>query len=106
MLVHAYGEYWLASEVDWGKSGKQGHLWGYSSKKSKPVDHWEQRGIYVLFQGFTPVYVGQTLHQPLGQRLRHHWNSIDKRGRWDRFSWYGVRDTSETSSQTDKTHYN
>ena len=58
---------------------------------TRPIDFWDQRGIYVLFQDFDPVYVGQTHGAALGARLRLHYISAQKADRWDRFSWYGIR---------------
>lgn len=100
MLIQAYGEFWLANEVYWGKGGKgqKGRLLGIPAhaKNSEHIDLWDQHGIYVLFQDFDPVYVGQTYDQGLGKRLRDHWRSIHKHGRWNRFSWYGMRKINQS----------
>jgi hypothetical protein len=54
-------------------------------------------GIYVLFQDWSVVYVGKTGDQPLGRRLKQH-RVDDVAGRWDRFSWFGVRNINSDGS--------
>jgi hypothetical protein len=92
-LIAAYGEWWDPHEVDWGSvgAGNKGRLLGAEKGKRDPViDVWHQVGIYVLFADWSVVYVGQTGKQPLGRRLKQH-RADDVAGRWDRFSWFGVR---------------
>jgi hypothetical protein len=91
-LIAAYGEWWDPHEVAWGQRGRGrgGTLLGTVARKSVSIDVWDQRGIYVLFQDWQVVYVGKTGRQALGKRLRDHL-ADDIAGRWDRFSWYGVR---------------
>lgn len=50
-----------------------------------------QRGIYVLLSDFKPVYVGKAADRDLGARLQDHLRDRHA-GRWDMFSWYGIRD--------------
>jgi len=45
------------------------------------------RGIYILFDGSTPVYVGRGL---IRRRVRNARNSPRRGERWDHFSWYSV----------------
>jgi hypothetical protein len=59
-------------------------------KREPLIDVWEHVGIYVLFQDWSVVYVGKTGLQSLGKRLKQHL-ADDVAGRWDRFSWFGVR---------------
>jgi hypothetical protein len=91
-LITAYGEWWDPHAVEWGSQGKgnKGQLLGAEKANKKPVNVWEQVGIYVLFQDWAVVYVGKTGRQPLGRRLKQH-RADDVAGRWDRFSWFGVR---------------
>ncbi|HKG02101.1 MAG TPA: GIY-YIG nuclease family protein [Conexibacter sp.] len=93
MLLRAYGEWWDPLDVKWGapQPGGQGALVGRIGRyRGLETDVWDQRGIYVLFQDWRVVYVGKTGERPLGTRLRAHLYD-DVAGRWDRFSWYGVR---------------
>lgn len=94
MLIKVYGEHWRPDFVEWGKKGRGrgGKLMGKLSKKDSThrVDHWDQSGIYVLYQDREAVYVGQASQNDLGSRLRNH--LTDRLGgRWNAFSWYGVR---------------
>lgn len=47
------------------------------------------QGIYILFDGSTPVYVGRG---NIRQRLREACKSRRRGNCWDHFSWYVVRD--------------
>lgn len=92
MLIKVYGEFWNPDLVSWGKKGPGGggKLEGKVAAKGEgtPVNHWDQSGIYVLYQDHDLVYVGQA-RRDLGARLRQH--RTDRRaGRWNRFSWYGL----------------
>ncbi|MFQ5732295.1 MAG: GIY-YIG nuclease family protein [Planctomycetaceae bacterium] len=54
-----------------------------------PVDFAGQNGVYLLHDNREVVYVGRTSERPLGRRLFEH--TQDRlRGRWNRFSWFGV----------------
>jgi hypothetical protein len=61
-------------------------------EKAAPIDFSDQVGIYVLYAEYKFVYVGQTGkgQQAFLKRLRSH-RSDDLAGRWDTFSWFGVR---------------
>lgn len=93
-LIKTVGFFWRARDVFWGRPRNPGKLLGKpsSNKKSDPIDFREQAGIYVLYSDFRIVYVGQTGkgEQNLFVRLRQH-RFDDLAGRWDRFSWFGVR---------------
>jgi hypothetical protein len=95
MLVRAYGLYWNPDIVEWGKKGKgnKGRLLGTGKpkdiEKSIDIDVWTQHGVYLLQHEFKCVYVGQTLGQFLGKRLRDHLTDRFA-GRWDMFSWFGI----------------
>jgi hypothetical protein len=96
MIIAAYGEWWDPHIVDWGRRGPGlgGRLAGLM-EDGTPTNAWDQRGIYVLFQDWEVVYVGKTGERPLGARLRAH-RKDDVAGRWDRFSWYGIRHINQT----------
>lgn len=88
LAVRAYGIFWDRSQVDWKKSVPR--ILGQQFENAAKVDFCEQRGIYVLFDHRTLVYVGRATHQSLGTRLRDH--TTDRlRSRWDRFSWFGFK---------------
>jgi hypothetical protein len=91
-LIRAYGEFWSPDLVDWGRRGPGGRaeLWGRAGNLD--VNVWEQLGVYVLHHEWQAVYVGRidSVKRTLGQRLREH-RSGRLAGRWDRFSWYGMR---------------
>jgi hypothetical protein len=94
VLIRSYGELWSPDLVNWGKRGPGGHatlLGEFGPKRSLTVvDVWEQRGIYVLLHEWQVVYVGKADGFVLGARLRTHLSDA-LAGRWDRFSWYGIR---------------
>jgi len=53
-----------------------------------------QKGIYILYDHHTVVYVGRAIDRPLGRRLYEH--TIDRLGsRWNRFSWFGLLDVTD-----------
>jgi hypothetical protein len=86
IAVQAYGIYWERAAVDWKKTSTK--LLGQQFENSGVVDFGEQRGIYVLFDHRSLVYVGRATALSLGSRLRDH--TVDRlRSRWDRFSWFG-----------------
>ena len=89
--ICAYGMYWEREMVTW--KGKFA-LNGKQLAKADSVDFYDQRGIYLLHDGTRTIYVGQAVDQPLGKRLCDH--TIDRlKGRWNRFSWFGVRQVTD-----------
>jgi len=100
MLIKVYGEFWRPDFVEWGRPGIRGKLKGRITVKRKDVlvDNWSQSGIYILYQDREPVYVGQASENNLGMRLRNH--LTDRlAGRWNAFSWYGVRAFDQQSRE-------
>jgi hypothetical protein len=99
VLIRSYGELWSPDLVGWGKPGRgnKGQLLGeFGTKRAPvPVDVWDQQGIYVLAHEWQVVYVGKADKVSLGSRLRTHL-SDELAGRWDRFSWYGIRGVLKT----------
>lgn len=63
---------------------------GAQLKASQAVNFAEEVGVYILYSGDRVIYVGRVTEQRLGPRL---WDHTRDRlaGRWDRFSWFGVR---------------
>jgi len=89
ILIKTYGEFWNPELVDWDGSGK---LLGNrrSDSEGPDVNVYEERGVYVLYKDYQPVYVGKADKQSIGYRLQLHRQSWRKGPRWDRFSWFGI----------------
>lgn len=95
MIIQNYGLHWRRDQVVWGTPGhgNQGHLTGRSSREAKGlhINFRSQSGIYILQEGFRPLYVGQSGKgtQRMFARLKGHTrNHLAER--WDRFSWFGI----------------
>jgi hypothetical protein len=90
ILIKAYGEFWSPDIVNWERTWR---LLGTRRPDSKgpSINVYEQRGIYVLYNDFVPVYVGRSDKQSIGYRLQLHRESRRKGPRWDRFSWFGFK---------------
>lgn len=85
-VIRCLGMYWQRDLVVWKSEPR---VFGKQQAQSKPVDFSTQRGIYILYDHHTVVYVGRSVDRPLGRRLYEH--TIDRLGsRWDRFSWFGL----------------
>ena len=92
-LLNAFGLFWRRAEVDWTAAAPK--LFGVQLAGSTAVDFGSQAGIYVLYDGSRLVYVGRVNEPRLAKRLREH--TRDRlSGRWDRFSWFGVRAVTDT----------
>jgi hypothetical protein len=89
-LIRTFGEYWNPDLVNWARSW---NLLGTASKSNKGPDlnAYEERGVYVLYNDYVPVYVGKAFRQSIGYRLQLHRESRRKGSRWDSFSWFGLR---------------
>jgi hypothetical protein len=85
-IIRCLGMYWQRDLVIWKSDPK---VFGKQQALSKPVDFGPQRGIYILYDHHTVVYVGRSVDRPIGKRLYEH--TIDRLGsRWNRFSWFGL----------------
>ena len=97
--VSGYGLYWDRDKVNWnpGRGRSRGGLLGSAGDGTDTVDFSTQAGIYVLYNGMTPVYVGRTTaeNNALLTRLVSHHNDDRKSARWDKFSWFGFRPVSD-----------
>ncbi|MEQ1935305.1 MAG: GIY-YIG nuclease family protein, partial [Fimbriimonadaceae bacterium] len=97
MLIHNYGLFWRREDIFWGRGPYRGNLMGIKTgaKRSKPVDFRDQQGVYVLYDSsFHIIYVGQAgagAGNMLFGRLKYH-TRHDLADRWERFSWFGVRE--------------
>lgn len=90
-IIHSFGMYWQRDLVVWRNDPK---LYGKQQALSKSVDFGRQKGIYILYDHHTVVYVGRTIDRPMGKRLYEH--TVDRLGsRWNRFSWFGLLDVTQ-----------
>ena len=86
-VIHAFGMYWKRDNVLWANSPQ---LLGFQGSNAESVNFNQQRGVYLLHDVRQTIYVGRSVDRPLGQRLFEH--TYDRfNGRWDRFSWFGLR---------------
>jgi len=89
-IIHSFGMYWQRDLVVWRNDLK---MYGKQQALSKAVDFGKQKGIYILYDHHTVVYVGRAIDRPLGKRLYEH--TVDRLGsRWNRFSWFGLLDVT------------
>jgi HB1, ASXL, restriction endonuclease HTH domain len=90
-IIQSFGMYWQRDLVVWRNDPK---MYGKQQALAKPVDFGKQKGIYILYDHHTVVYVGRSIDRPLGKRLYEH--TVDRLGsRWDRFSWFGLLDVTQ-----------
>lgn len=90
-IVHAFGMYWQREKVNWKPKPK---LYGAQQAGTLKVDFSTQQGIYLLHDNIEVIYVGRSINRPLGTRLYEH--TKDRlNGRWNRFSWFGLKNVSE-----------
>jgi len=96
-VIRAFGMYWERELVIWRRQPK---LFGRQQVGARGVDFAGQRGIYVLYDHHTAIYVGRAIDRPLGQRLFEH--TLDRvSGRWNRFSWFGLYGVSDSGTLTE-----
>ena len=115
-MFRSYGLFWREDRIFWGWRGKQGHLKGRGVDKatgktkttSRPIDFQYQIGIYALYYDFELVYVGQVgpntdenKGRTLLDRLKDHRDGYNSE-RWDRFSWFGLRDVKSSDEELTK----
>lgn len=87
--LKAFGMFWRRENVVWtGKS----RLFGRQGLGASQVNFSEQVGVYLLHDRERVIYVGRATDN-LYARLKAH--TTDRLGgRWDRFSWFGLRPVS------------
>lgn len=103
-IIANMGLFWEKDKVRWkgNRSVGKGSLSGkWVREKKDEVDFWEQTGIYALYDAdYHLVYVGQAGFGDkscIGSRLKHHCRD-NLAGRWDRFSWFGLRKVTEKNT--------
>jgi hypothetical protein len=85
--LQAFGMFWQRDQVIW--SGKP-KIMGRQGLGATTVNFSEQVGVYLLHDRERVIYVGRA-SDTLFARLKFH--TTDRLGgRWDRFSWFGLRD--------------
>lgn len=100
-IVNAFGMYWQRDSVLWNSKPD---LLGKQQVGADFVNFTEQKGVYLLYDGRAVVYVGRSIDRPLGRRLYEH--TQDRlRGRWDRFSWFGLLTVTD-SGELQESSYN
>jgi hypothetical protein len=91
--LRAFGMFWQRDFVVWSAAPK---LLGRQSEGAAEVDFREQVGVYLLHDRDRVIYVGRAA-DTLFARLKAH--TTDRLGgRWDRFSWFGLRPVNEDGS--------
>lgn len=89
--ISAYGLYWERDKIVWKSSGQI--LGKEGEAASIVVNFADQQGVYLLHNMQTVIYVGRTYAKKKGlfTRLRDHVKNPRRLGRWDQFSWFGLR---------------
>lgn len=96
--LQAFGMYWRREAVMWSKTSPP--IFGHQSVGAKRVDFGGQVGVYLLHDRDRVIYVGRA-SDTLATRLRAH--TTDRLGgRWDRFSWFGLRAVQENGTLSGK----
>jgi len=84
-VIRCFGMYWQRDLVLWKNEPR---MFGKQQATAKPVDFGKQKGLYILYDHHTVIYVGRAIDRTLGRRLFEH--TVDRLGsRWNRFSWFG-----------------
>lgn len=92
--IAAFGRHWVFGEEEQASN----QLLGVRERNQKPINMAHQSGVYILYEREKPVYVGKTESDALIDRLRAH-HKGKKWGRWDRFSWFGLRSVIEETGE-------
>lgn len=90
-VIQAFGMFWQRELVHWSSSPE---IRGEQTHGAATVDMGDQRGVYLLHDRDTCVYVGRAIDNGIGKRLYAH--TRDRlAGRWNRFSWFGLCEVTE-----------
>ena len=94
--LRAFGMFWRRDLVFWTGEGK---LLRKQGAGASDVDFAGQIGVYLLHDRERVIYVGRAT-DTLYARIKAH---ISDRlgGRWDRFSWFGIRSVTEKGNLAD-----
>lgn len=95
--LQAFGMFWQRDLVVWtGKS----QLLGKQGVGATGVNFAGQVGVYLLHDRERVIYVGRAT-DTLFARLKAH-TSDRLGGRWDRFSWFGLRSVDDSGKLSDR----
>lgn len=105
-LIRSQGIFWSRNEVIWRASQEENRLarrsatqlWGRASTRAPIIDFGSQPGIYILYNGNQPIYVGQADDGRLADRIGEHTRDRLK-SRWDTFSWFGLKGVRQDSAE-------
>ena len=86
-LIPCYGMNWHRDQVWWDHNPNL--LGKVDDDSGTNVNFANQVGVYVLYEWPNVTYVGKT-EDGLYRRLHRH-TTNEKRLRWDRFAWFGLR---------------
>lgn len=93
-VLQAFGIFWRRNVVVW--SGGRQRLLGRQGAGASDVDFAQQVGFYLLHDRERVIYVGRAA-DTLFARLKAH--TLDRlAGRWDRFSWFGLKGVGESGA--------
>ncbi len=96
-LIQCSGMFWQRVNVVWKSNPK---ILGQQLIGSEAVNFCDQIGVYLLHDRDRVIYVGRSIDRPMGQRLFEH--TKDRlNGRWDRFSWFGLKGVDESGQLHD-----
>jgi hypothetical protein len=100
------GAQWRAADVYWKVSVQNAQLRGVNAKNvtAPSVNFAQQTGIYILYADYKPVYVGQA-NGSLFARLQIHFRIDDMAGRWDTFTWLGMRHAVKAGLSTNASKF-
>lgn len=90
--INAFGMFWRRDEVNW----EQARILGKQEGADKVVNFNDQIGIYLLHDRDRVIYIGRA-EDALIKRLSAHTTGRFG-GRWDRFSWFGLRAVQDNGS--------
>lgn len=93
-LLRAFGMFWQRENVIWQG---QRRLLGKQRAEAEPVNFAEQIGVYLLHDRDRVVYVGRASDSLFTRLQAHTGNRLA--GRWDRFSWFGLRPVDPESGK-------
>jgi hypothetical protein len=96
--LRAFGMFWRRDQVIWTGTPR---LVGRQGSGASDVNFSNQIGVYLLHDRERVIYVGRAT-DGLYTRLKAH-TSDRLSGRWDRFSWFGLRGVHEDGSLLNST---
>ena len=90
-LITRYGQFWERTDLFDVKNGRV--VWNERGWPEKDPPFDRARGIYVLYRGSTPVYIGKAVRgrDALAVRLRRHAHDWLSHA-WDNVSWFHFDD--------------